>query len=965
MVGFFVNLLPVMTKLSLDETLGRLIRRVQKDLQRVQAHADLPFDEIVSIANSAGAERSAFNRVFLEFGGEALVRMPEIAGIDAEDITQGRGDNQFDLSLSVSPVKDGLHLSWHYVAELLDDDVVRAMAHDFLQVLGGMSQTTRVIDIFPEHATGHRVLMGDENVEDVITRVRAMVDAQPDAIAITGSHGCLTYADFFRRALSYAHALEQAGCSVGDFVGVCLQDRVEQVIVIYGVLLTGCAYVALDVTLPRERASSLTSRCAMQVAIVDDRGAALLHDNAIMFVKTQGNDGRDAPAGYVGREVHPEHPAYVIFTSGSTGKPKGVVVTRKALALNTMEYAFWLGLSDSDVILHFFPTSFDASVEQMFPTLAYGAQLVVLEETEKTPHDVLNAVINAGITTMVLPTAFFPQWARVADVDCNVTLRNVIVGGEALFGEDVKRWRSGPCASVELGNIYGPSEITVACCAARTSIFSEMSGAVPIGQPFKARRMSVRHLYGSHAPIGVEGEICVGGVGLALGYLGNPRTTAESFIPDEYGDGERLYRTGDLGRIDLNNNFEFSGRRDRQIKLRGYRIEPGEIEAALRDAFCVSEAAVELETVGNIKNLVGYIVTDNQDNASFHTQDLINLPKWMRPASIHAVSALPRLSNGKLDRSRLKALVAQTSPATKNHEAPRNAYEHLLMRIWMSVLGRDDIGINDNFFALGGDSILAMQIISEVRDCGLLLSMKQILSNPTIKELGAIVRREKDTEQARVAIKDQTDGNYEIPDEEPTVDLEDYYPATPLQAGMLFHGEILPDQGVYVSQMTVRLRGSLNVAAMKTAWQKVTDKYTILRTIFSRGADGNYLQSVMRRMDIGWVEYDWSHQSSGAYMRALQDWKTADRRKGFRTESGPLMRVTLFRRNHEDFDLIWTIHHAIMDGWGAATLLSEVVGNYRSVVSGEVLFEKEGFRYRDFVEWQAAQESDKSCGRIA
>ncbi|MDN7353677.1 non-ribosomal peptide synthetase [Acetobacter senegalensis] len=900
--GFFVNLLPFVARLSPDISVESMVRRLQANLNLVQAHSELPFDQIMSGLSPSTA--SPFSKIMLEFDGQSLVKLPEFTGIAVENITSERADTQFDLTLSVTRVDGALRLSWHYVTELLDPRTVRAMSDEMARILKSVRQAACIAKLSASYGTPTVPSVPASTTVDIMDAILDAGHRNPAALALVHGTRHQTYEDFLARVAAYGSALQTLGAEIGEIVGVCVGDQFEEIAAICGILMAGCAYVSLDLTQPLARLNDVMGRCDIRIVVADDVTNKSLLSGVKHVLSQQVVDETVVSSGYTGRSVHPDHPAYIVFTSGSTGTPKGVVISRRGLALHVAEYLTWTKLSSRDVVLQFFATTFDASVEQIFPTLASGAALRTVAITQKTPQEISRAIKEDRITVAALPTAFYREWvASQPDQTCADTLRLVLVGGESLFVDDIDRWHASKCGAVSLANIYGPSEVTVGASAGMIACNAEKTVTVSLGLPFAARRMSVRQYDGNKVPVGALAELCVAGPGLAIGYLDDPRSTALAFVPDEDADGGRMYRTGDLGRQNADGTFAFCGRKDRQIKLRGYRIEPGEIEAAIRVAPDIADVAVDLEQYGQTTALVAYVIPAEGHEIDLHGIDLNFLPEWMRPHKVRVVSALPRLSNGKLDRTSLEVITLKGFPTSKPCAAPRTDRERTFLQIWRDVLGFDEISIHDNFFNLGGDSILRMRVVALAREAGLTIKAADIVDHPTVAELSkvavvetkAVHRSQRDPSLPSQDYISQLKGN--------SGDVEDCYPVTPLQAGILFHADMTPGQGLYINQMTVRLKGELDVMALKSAWQAVVKKYTILRTVFRQGEDGNYLLCVLSDAPLEWCQHNWSAQRAGEYLHALSEWQARNRNVGFDIHAGPLMRLNLFRRAETDYDL--------------------------------------------------------------
>ncbi|MGQ3076045.1 MAG: condensation domain-containing protein, partial [Ferrovibrionaceae bacterium] len=476
------------------------------------------------------------------------------------------------------------------------------------------------------------------------------------------------------------------------------------------------------------------------------------------------------------------------------------------------------------------------------------------------------------------------------------SLRLVMVGGEALPGDALRRWQAGPLAHVRLDNLYGPTETTVTSCLHPTALADADSLFVAIGRGFPGRSLVIVDGDGNPSP---TGELCIGGASVGRGYLGRPGLTAERFVPNPFGRG-RLYRTGDLCRRRIDGTIEFLGRLDNQVKLRGYRIELGEVEAALRACDGVKAAAAAIRE----RRLVGYAVGE-ADPETLKAALAARLPDYLVPSVVVMLDALPLLPNGKTDAAALP------EPAVEERElvGSRNGREATLLSIWRGVLKRDDIGVTENFFALGGDSILSLQVVARARQAQLKLTPKQLFEQPTIAALAAVA---SEMTQSVVAITDFAAPSAAALGLDPA-EIEEIYPATPLQQGLIYHSLLAAGDGVYVNQLRLTLRAPLDVAALRAAWGEALDRHAVLRTGFDWRHGGDTLQVVRRRLDLPWGEHDWSDRHT--YEIDLAAWREADVAAGFDLAAPPLFRLALFHRPDGDADLIWTHHHALTDGW--------------------------------------------------
>jgi amino acid adenylation domain-containing protein len=542
-----------------------------------------------------------------------------------------------------------------------------------------------------------------------------------------------------------------------------------------------------------------------------------------------------------------DNAAYVIYTSGSTGRPKGVVVSHHNVLRLFAATKSWFEFTHHDVWTLFHSYAFDFSVWELWGALLHGGRVVVVPYfVSRTPEAFRELLRREGVTVLNQTPSAFRQLMFVeesANEDTGLDLRLVIFGGEALELQSLRPWleRYGD-EQPQLVNMYGITETTVHVTYRRIRMADLESGrGSVIGTAIPDLQVYVLDQHQQLVPAGVAGELCVAGDGLARGYLKQPQLTAERFLPDPFSGeaGARLYRSGDLGRQLPDRDTEYLGRTDEQVKVRGFRVEPGEIEAMLNEHPSVRESVViTYEEVTRDKRLAAYVVPRNGE--PFSAEDLRRhlqqrLPEYMLPAVIVEMKALPLTLNGKTDRRALPAPDEVAVRPKKSFEAPRSETEQILADIWSEVLGIKPIGVNDNFFEMGGDSILSIQIVVRAKEAGIYLTPKQLFQHQTIAELAQLTGTPP---PARESIS-EAPGPVKLDQRQLEKlakfggEIEDDYPLTPTQQGILFHSLSEPDSGVYTTQLVCELRGSLDEEALQAAWQTVVQRHQSLRAGFA------------------------------------------------------------------------------------------------------------------------------------
>ncbi|MEU7898411.1 amino acid adenylation domain-containing protein [Nonomuraea sp. NPDC049152] len=695
-VGLFVNLLPMRARLGGNPGFAELLRRTRDVALEVYGHQELPFEKLVAELDPVRDVSRPQLQVLLALqnyrdGGEGF----------ALDTTTTR----FDLELYVTEAGEGLTGRFVYNSELFLPETVERLARRFEALL-------RAVVAGPEVPVGELEFLPREERELVVSRWNAtgrehpggtlhgLVFEQaartPHATALVFEGDRLTYRELADQALSVATHLRDAGARPDQPVGVCMERRLHLPVVLLGVLAAGCAYLPLDPADPEERRQGMLT----------DAGATIV-------LTGLPTDHRDTTLP----DVHQDQLAYVIFTSGSTGRPKGVGVSHRAIVnrLHWMQTTFHL--TPHDRVLHKTPTTFDVSVWELFWPLITGATMIIAKPGGHRDTAYLRDLITTeGITT----THFVPSMLEAFLLEEDIRPpKRVICSGEALPAG--LEWPAG----TELHNLYGPTEAAVDvswhhCLPGET--------VVPIGRPVDNTRLYVLDESLQPVPIGAPGELYIGGVQVARGYLNRPALTAERFVPDPYGTGTRLYATGDLARWLPTGELEYLGRTDFQVKIRGMRVELGEVEAVLREQPGVKQAAARLVD----GRLVGYLVGDDD------VPDLrAVLPEFMIPTSWVRLETLPLTPNGKLDRA---ALPAPEQRADLPWEPPDTDAERTVARVWQEVLGLERAGRHDSFFAVGGDSIRSLKVVARLRAAGYDVKLQQLFTHQSVAELAAVLR---------------------------------------------------------------------------------------------------------------------------------------------------------------------------------------------------------------------------------
>jgi amino acid adenylation domain-containing protein/thioester reductase-like protein len=789
LIGFFVNTLALRTDLSGDPSFVELLSRVRQVAVGAFDHQELPFERLVE---ELRPERQLGVTPLLQVLF-VLQNVPLPATsfgslrFSVERVESGTA--MFDLSLTLVEAPDGgLEGMWEYSTELFDRATVARLGRHFRKLLEGAAADPRQrLSELPllDEAERQLLLVSWNHTRTDYPRdlcLHQLIEAQaartPDAVAVAWAEERLSYRELDQRANRLAHKLRGLGVGPEVVVGICLERGPDLVVAILGVLKAGGAFLPLDPAYPADRLAFLVHDARARVLITHQeflpalptQEAAVLCLDAPAPVGAANWEGqasreRERPEAGPPPDVTPDNLAYVIYTSGSTGRPKGVMIPHRNVVNLTTGSIRLTGLRPADRVLQFASITFDTAIEELFPALTIGATVVLREEsTALSSAELLSLVQRQGVTVLVLPTVCWQQLT----VDLTrrprplpPSLRLLYVGGEKAMPATSAAWQKLAGARAPWINGYGPTEATVTCIAYQPPPWAEGQEAwaeLPIGRPMANRRAYVLDDRLQPVPVGLPGELYIGGVGLARGYLGSPALTASRFVPDPFSrePGARLYRTGDLARWREDGDLEYLGRRDQQVKVRGFRVEPGEVEAVLLQAPRVREAAVLAWEDGPAgPRLVAYVVPDRNGSENgavasavsgeaLKTHLALHLPPHMIPSAFVILDTMPRTAGDKVDRQALPAPEAARTEGPDPFVAPRTPLEETLAGILAEVLDLERVGIHDSFFDRGGHSLQAMQLVARIGEAlNRTVSVRDLFLAPTVARLAETLERQE------------------------------------------------------------------------------------------------------------------------------------------------------------------------------------------------------------------------------
>ncbi|MCK6187462.1 non-ribosomal peptide synthetase [Pseudomonas sp. EYE_354] len=914
LVGFFINTLVLRAELDGCLPFNQLLAATRQTALGAQAHQDLPFEQLLEAfpqAREQGLFQVMFNHQQRDLS--ALRRLP---GMLADELPWHSREAKFDLQLHSEEDRNGrLSLSFDYADELFDRATIERLAEHFIHLLHAICQQ-------PHQALGELPLMPAHTPQPWSQAPCAparqwlpelLNQHTSERTALVWQGGSLSFAQLHTQANRLAHYLRDKGVGPDVCVAIAAERSPQLLIGLLAIIKAGGAYVPLDPDYPADRLAYMLKDSGVHLLLSQTSLLAQLPTAEGVCVIAMDTLHLDRwPTQAPGLHLHGDNLAYVIYTSGSTGQPKGVGNTHGALAerLQWMQATYLL--NDTDVLMQKAPISFDVSVWECFWPLITGCRLVLAGPGEhRDPHRIAQLVQEHGVTTL----HFVPPLLQLfidepLAADCT-SLRRLFSGGEALPAE-LRNRVLAQLPAVQLHNRYGPTETAIN--VTHWHCQADDGERSPIGRPLGNVICRVLDDHLNLLPAGVPGELCIGGIGLARGYLGRAGLTAERFVADPLGEpGARLYRTGDRVRWSADGVLEYLGRLDQQVKLRGFRVEPEEIEARLLALDGIAQAVVLVRNA----TLIGYYTASTAlDEHTVKTALAAELPEYMVPALLMRLDAMPLSPSGKLDRRALPEPVWHT----REHVAPESPLQQQIAAIWREVLGLPNVGLRDDFFALGGHSLLATQIISRTRQaCDVELPLRTLFDASELEafaeQVGRIQAAGQRNRQTAIA----------------TVDRSQPVPLSYSQQRMWFLWQMEPDSPAYNVGGMARLRGVLDVGRFEAALQALIMRHETLRTTFP-SVDGVAWQKVAAQTGLRMDWQDISALDEAARAQRLQQLADHEAHTPFNLETGPLLRACLVKAGETEHYLVLTLHHIVTEGWAMDIFARELSALYEAFI---------------------------------
>ncbi|MEU3416032.1 amino acid adenylation domain-containing protein [Streptomyces sp. NPDC006658] len=953
LIGFFANSLVLRGDLSGRPTFTELLARVRESALDAYAHADVPFERVVEeLAPERDPSRNPLFQVMFE------LRPPKdeafaLPGLRVEQLAVSWPAAKFDLTISVQPQADGtLRCGFEYATALFDRDTVRVMAEHYGRLLAAVVDAPDLpLDRIEalDAAERERLVHGwhDTAVEPPVRCLPELFSEQaartPDAPAVVFAERTLSYAELDARVTGLAHHLRAVGVRAETPVAVCLRREADLVTALLAVLRAGGTYVPVDPAHPARRRAHVLADSGAAVLISQSWIRGELPGGAARLVLLD-EDPESTGAAPADRRpaaqlppLDPAGAAYLVYTSGSTGRPKGVLISHEAIRNRVLWTVREHGLGPGDRVLQKTTVGFDASVWEFLAPLVCGATVVVAADgVPRDPAAMVRAAAEHRITVLqVVPSVLRALVQQPGLRDCD-TLRLVFCAGEPLPVELCDRLLA--LLPVTLVNTYGPTECAIDVTSWRYD-GREAGDIVAIGQPIDNTRILVLDPDGGLVPPGVPGELCVAGTGLARGYLGRGDLTAERFVPNPHAaaPGERLYRTGDRVRRRTDGTLEYLGRLDRQVKLRGIRIEPSEIEAVLCEHPSVAAAAVG---VYGDQQLVGHVVPVKgiePDPAALRAHLAARLPDAMVPAVLRVLSALPLTASGKVDLEALPGLAGLA--AAGEYVAPRDPAEQTVAEVFAELLNRERVGALDDFFALGGHSLLATRLVFRLRSAfGVEIPVAEVFSRRTVTALAELATAPgaRPADPAGAVLPVPRDGTL---------------PLSSAQRRMWFLDQLEPGSSEYLVPLVLSLRGPLHTAALAGALDDLAARHEALRTRYP-APDGEPVQVIDPVVTLGAAPVDLTGLPAREAAARAGELVRAETARPFLLDREPPLRVLLVKVAEQEHLLVLTAHHIAVDGWSVDLLTRDLGLLYRARLTGGSRPPAPPVQYADFAAWQ-------------
>lgn len=966
LIGFFINNLAIRTQVEDNISFLQFLQDVKKNIIEALANQDVPFEKIVEVVQP---ERDV--NVSPIFQNMFSLRVPstdyELEELKTSEIEIERFSAKYDILLEMSESEECFEGSIEYRTDLFNEDTIKNMVSHFINILEG-------ITVCPDKSISQLPMLNKDEIQKQLVEFNQTNDDyhyisvhkaienwaayRPEDTAIIYGNETYSYNILNSKANQLAHYLQSLGVTNDSLVGICLGTSPQLIITLLAIQKAGGAYVPIDPVLPQERQNYIVEHSDIKVLITDnDRMHNSKLRGALEIVNLNYMSKKIANESKENLELEIDHMCrmYVIFTSGSTGKPKGVNVYKKGFENLMQWYIGEFHMSELDKMLLTTSPSFDMTQKSIYAPLMTGGKLVLLKSEFYDATEISNIIDKQKITLISLtPSAFYPVLEETEKLNFSKlsTLRHVFLGGEPILANRLVEWSVSSNFNAVIVNTYGPTECTDITVFKRLSDLHEyVDKPMPIGRPVPNNKTYVLNSGLGLVPLGIAGELCIAGVQVSGGYIGNKEVTKEKFVENPYGDenSSTLYRTGDIVRYLPDGTIQYLGRSDHQVKIRGFRIEIREIEVALRSNSRVSDAVVMVsETQSGDKRLVAYYVPkeDLRKNEEACSIELRNelleiLPDYMIPSIFIRIDEIPLSTNGKIER---KALPSPdwASSNTLSYTEPRTELEKEFVTIWEDLLSLSRVGVNDNFFEIGGHSLLATQLVSRLNSkIGINMTIRDLFENPTIAQLAKL----------SILLQNEVKHGGVI---KPTLYKKEI-PLSFSQKRIWFLNQLNPENVAYNLNACYIIDGAVDKDVLERSFNQIVERHEILRTTF-KDSNGP-VQVISPKLYLPINLKDISRLQEHTKQSEIEKVITSQTNRPFDLENGPLINMSLLRLSEKKFILVLSMHHIIFDGWSISVLMKELGDIYTSSLKGiNSRLPKLEIQYADYSLWQKTNE---------
>ncbi|HJT56124.1 MAG TPA: amino acid adenylation domain-containing protein [Ktedonobacteraceae bacterium] len=966
LMGFFVNTLPLRLQLHGHPTGRQLLERVREMTLQAYAHQEVPFEQIVeAFQPQRDLSRNPLLQVFFTLDNTPG-EIPSFGGLTFTPVDNFVRSAHFDIDLLIVEVGEDLRVLLEYDTDLFEEATMQRMLERYQLLLELLLTSPRVeVDRLPWllESERHQVLEQWNITSIPATDPRTLLDlfnqqvqSRPDSIALNSEQGQLSYGELDRRTNQLAHHLRKLGVGLDTPVGICIDRSLDLIVAIYGVLKAGGAYLPLDIDAPPLRQKQLLDNAHASICLFQERQTSLTLSSTITPVYTRDCELLERyPVTPPDVQTHPENLISIYFTSGSTGQPKGVASTHRGWFNRMMWMQQKYALQPGEAVLQKTTITFDDSAVEVYWPLSVGGQIALMDGgLHKDPQAILNAAIRYQVSILqFVPSIlllFLEQITPQASRELRY-LRYVISSGEALRPELVRLFMER--LACELHNQWGVTEVSIDSTEHTCGITDTTErGPLSIGHPITHNQVYILDAHLQPAPPGIAGDLYLAGAGLARGYLNDPARTAEVFLPHLLLPGERMYKTGDRGYYRPDGSIIFLGRQDEQVKVRGQRVELGEIEAVLSEHSEVQDCAVVARKQANEYRLIAYVVPSaswrggGDQQKSWEIVEPLRhflserLPEYMIPGRFMLIDSLPTTTSGKINRKLLPDPGEERPELRADYIAPATETERKIVAIWEQVLGLSQVGIQDRFFDLGGHSLDATRAISQINSqLNVQIPLRALFEEPTVAGLTRRVHAEN------------AQGDLGLPVSIPRIGPQENYAASHAQERLWLSYQLDPEHA-YGAVLTLELEGELDREILEQALHSLVKRHSILRTTFVE-REGQVRQIVHDELLLPYGYAGLSALSAGEQAAYLKQWAIQLRAVSFDLSQGPLFRVQLFKLAERKHHLTWSIHSIAFDSWSLGILMDDLAALYGIHAAGRSETElPQPLQYRDYAGWQ-------------